>query len=93
MIVGPKILRVLCFVFLWIDLLAIGMFWDATNLVGLVNLHFPCIYLTLCNFITTLNWVNLRFLCGTILGVLHGVAWVQHHNIYGQRLELSTFLP
>lgn len=84
MIVGPKILCMLCFVFLRIDLLAVGMFWDATNLVGLVNLHFPCICLTLCNSVTTFNWVNLRFLYGRILGVLHGMAWVQHHNIYGQ---------
>ena len=31
---------VLCFVSLWVDLRAVGMVWDARDLVGLMNEHF-----------------------------------------------------
>ena len=46
----------LCFVSLWIDLLAGGMILDARDLVGLVNEHFPVYIERFAIFVTSFCW-------------------------------------
>ena len=58
----------LCFVSIGVDLPADGTAWDVGDLVGLVNEHFSCIYLTLYEFYSMLLLGNSHLRLWSTLG-------------------------